>query len=294
MVIHRIEDTMALVASIEAHRESLVAALAERYAPQLADGEVLPDWGLELDLTVRELLAALKRLVDLDDRADSASVERELLRRKRDRLVSDDIYPRVVSVRGSIDLAFGRERGRTIHLMKGRTDRTSWGLARQLRLMVNRLADPAYELPPAANPHVPVDREGWVRELKPRHDELVMLIDSFGLSGRAVEGAVYEKRVAMETFDADYGDTLRHLQALFRRARFGARLVRNLRPYYQRRRLARRARKARQARAAATAAGAAAPAPEETRPPREERETARAPVPQNVAEWLKRRLRLVI
>ncbi len=53
--------------------------------------------------------------------------------------------------------------------------------------------------------------------------------------------------------------------------RFDARLLRNLRPYYQRRRLTRRARKAREARAAAAAA-----APEATPQPREERASPRA------------------
>ena len=291
MVIHRIKDAMALVSSIESHRESLLEALAERYAPRLRDGEVLPDWGLELDLTVREVLETLKGLVERDDELERESVEHGLLRRKRDRLVSDDVYPRAVSVRGSIDLAFGRKRGRDIHLMEGRTDRTAWGLARQLRILVNRLANPEYELPAAKNPHVPIDREGWVRELRPRHDELVELNHSLSLSQKGLDIILHYKNEAMEAFDLAYGDGLRHIQVSFRRAGFDARILRNLRPYYQRRRLARRARKAREARAAAAAS---APAPEKTPQPDEEKETARAPVPQNVAEWLKKRLRFAI
>ncbi len=85
---------MELVASIEGHRERLLAALAERYGPRLRDGEILPDWGLELELTVRDVLAALKRLVELDDQVDRRSSEHETLRLRRDRLVGDDIYPR--------------------------------------------------------------------------------------------------------------------------------------------------------------------------------------------------------
>ncbi len=85
---------MELVASIEGHRERLLAALAERYGPRLRDGEILPDWGLELELTVRDVLAALKRLVELDDQVDRRSSAHETLRLRRDRLVGDPPTPR--------------------------------------------------------------------------------------------------------------------------------------------------------------------------------------------------------
>ena len=135
MVIHRIQDTMAVVSAIESNKAILGAKLAERYGRGLRNGETSPDWILALELTGRDVIAALKRLIELDDRVDRAAVEHEELRLKRDRLVRDDLYPRAVTVRGSIVLAFGREEGGNIHFMKGRTPRKADALERQVRLM---------------------------------------------------------------------------------------------------------------------------------------------------------------
>ena len=95
----------------------------------------------------------------------------------------------------------------------------------------------------------------------------------------------------MASFDLVYGDGLRHVKTAFKRAGFSAKMLDNLRPYYQRRRLAQRARKAREARAGAAAE---VPASEEARLPAEEAQAERAHVPRNVARWLKQRLRLII
>jgi hypothetical protein len=72
MVINRIRDTMELISAIESNKAVVAAILAERYGPELRDGETLPDWVLALELTGRDLLAALKRLIELDDQVGTS------------------------------------------------------------------------------------------------------------------------------------------------------------------------------------------------------------------------------
>ena len=151
MVIHRIKDAMSLVASIERHQEMLVARLDERYSPRLRPGEALPDYGLFLELAVREMRAALDLLSELDDRVAFARTDQVCLGMERSKLVREELYPRTVAVRGEIDLAFGRLQGRLLHGMKGRTRRSPPALEAQLRRAVHRLADPERPSPPPKN-----------------------------------------------------------------------------------------------------------------------------------------------
>ena len=283
MVLRRTEDAMTLVAAIEANKAKLAAAFAERYAPRLRAGETLPDWELTLELMVRDVIEALWQMIDLDDRVDHAATEADLLREDRDRLVSGELYPRAVTVRGSIDLAFGRKVGsERIHLMKGRTQRKTRALERQLRLALMILADPDRDLPAPKNPHIAVDRDGWVRQLQPGYQKLLKLNHQLGESEAALTSLVVNKRAAVKAFDVAYDDTLRYVQAAYRTAGYDARMIRKLKPYYLRRRLSRLAREKRAARAAAVGK----PAPEKIQPPA--RETARVQVPKTVAKWLEK------
>ncbi len=235
MVLQRTKDAMELVTRIEAYKSRLAAALAERYAPRLRPGEELPDYGLALELAVRDVVEALRRMIEIDDRVDHAAVDLDLLRLDRDRLVADELYPAAVWVRGSIDLAFGRKRGRAVHLMSGRTRRNPPALARQLRLAIRRLTDVDCELPPPKSPRAVVDRDGWIRQLKPGYLELRKLNHELGHGEHVVTALVINKRAEIKEFDLAYGDSLRFVQAGLKMARFDAKLIKNLKPYYRRR-----------------------------------------------------------
>ncbi len=288
MVLHRTKDTMALVDSIRAHKERLAAGFAKRYSPRLRNGETPPDCVLLLELVARDVKAALKRLIALDDRVDYGEVNRDLKRIERNALAIEELHPRAVSVRGAIDLAFGREEGRHFHGMKGKTRRRAPLLLNQLRLLVMRLEDSRCELPRRKNPHAHADRALWIRQLVPPYRQLAQLNDEVEqLRDHVVPALIGDKNAAMEAFDAAYGDALRLVTANFRIAGLDLKLIKNLKPYYQRRRLSQRAKKKRQARAAAADAnGDAKRAPEETHP--EVRETSRVAVSKTVMKWLEK------
>ncbi len=292
MVLHRVKDTMALVDSITAHKGQLAATLAERYVPKLEEGETLPDYVLTLELAAREVKAALKHLLASDDAVDRASVKRDLKRRECNALATGELQPRAMSVRGAIDQAFGREVGRDLHGMKGQTRRRSPLLLKQLRRLVLLLEDTDVELPPPKNPHAYVDRPRWAQQLvKPYHTLSQLNREVERLRDHVVPGLILDKHTAMDAFDAIYADGLRLVTTHFRAVRFDLKLIKNLKPYYRRRRLSRRAGSKREARAAARGEAAAAETTaiettEEAWPP--ERETEQVAVSQTVMRWLKK------
>ncbi len=288
MVVHRIEDAMSLVSSIDSYRERFAVRFDERYSRHLRPGETLPDHGLILELAVREMRAHLDLLSELDDQVAFARTDQVHLGMERTELVREELYPRTVAVRGEIDLAFGRQQGRLVHGMEGRTRRTAPALEAQLRRAVRRLADPERELPPPKNRHAVVDRRRWLRQLQPLYRELAALSKQLHLGEHAVPALTAEKNAAMAAFDLSYRDALSLAKSAFVAAGVGA-LIKNLKPYYQRRRLAAKARKKRQARAAA--AGVPDQAVEKAEPPA--RDTDRVAVPVSIAEWLEDNRRLV-
>ncbi len=280
MVLHRTKDAMELVSSIRAHKGRLAAAVAERYASRLREGESLPDYALQLELAGRDVKAALKRLIELDDQVDDAEVERDLLRLERNALAVEELYPRAVAVRGEIDLAFGREEGRHFHGMRGKTRRRAPLLLEQLRPLVIRLKN-RKRLPVRANPHARVDRHRWIRMLMPHYRKLTQLNSEVErLRDHVVPGLILHKSAAMRAFDDAYGDALRLVTATYRLARLDPRLIQRLKPYYRRRRLSRQAKNKRQARAVAEARAAAA------KPRPAGRENARVAVSKTVMQWL--------
>jgi hypothetical protein len=282
MVLHRTKDTMELLSSIRAYKQQLASAVTERYASRLCDGESLPDYALLLELAGRDVKAALNHLIALDDKVDDAEVERDFLRADRNTLAAEEVHPLAVSVRGEIDLAFGREEGRHFHGMKGKTRRRASLLLEQLRLLVVRLKN-GNPLPARRNRHARVDRERWADMLMPPYRKLEKLnAEVERLRDHVVPALILQKNAAMKAFDGAYGDALRLVTASLRMARLHPALIKKLKPYYQRRRLSQRAAKKRQVRAAAAEAMAAPAKPR----PGTDRKSARIAVSKAVMQWL--------
>ncbi len=262
MVLHRVQDAEALLASIDSYKEVLAETLGRRHRPRLRPGETLPDYRLLLDLAGRDLEAAPEPLVDYDRTLDERKAERFGLQVDRDQLLHGTAYRRLSAVRRQIDGVFGRQGGFRVHGLKGRTPRTAARIEveidRLLRLLKNRKA----RFPEPRVPGFEQERKLWLRLLSDPLVEIGRLRKKLRLIETEVKGLVVRRRQAMDEFDLVYAEALRYLKAAMVMAREDLSMIRLLRPRYQRRRNAKRAREKREARAAAKKGQAPAPAEE--------------------------------
>ncbi len=280
---------MELVSSVQSYRDKFATGLAKRYLPNLLPGETAPDYGLAIELAVRDVRVAVDRLSELDDQVAYARTDQVSRSKERLKLVREELYPRTVAVRGEIDLALGRDQGMGLHGMRGRTRRSPPALQRQLKYALARLADPERKTPALKHRQAFVDRDRWLQQLQPLYLELETLSRAIERGRAEVPALTSEKNAAMAAYDLSYRDALALVKAAFTAAGLTGTLITNLKPYYQRRRMAAQARRKRQARAAASAV--TEPAAKTAAPATQDKD--RVAVPVSIAEWLEDNRRLV-
>ncbi|MCP3957497.1 MAG: hypothetical protein GY719_06560 [bacterium] len=249
-VSDRSKDVYALCASIERRKAGAAAGMGSRFEGVLREGEVLPDHALSLDLAGRSLLAALDGLMAAEDRYCGGGVARGQHRGECERVAREELYPKVVDVRRTIDAAFGRKDGRWIHGLHGKTRRKARRQCNQVRRMVLALEARGRELPEPRVAGFAADRDVWLKLVKPPFEKLVaMLRELDRLEGAEVE-AREQLEVAIGELDDEYLEVLRYAEALYALGDVSARSIWNLRSYVQRRRLRRHAHSKREARSA--------------------------------------------
>ncbi len=248
MVLRRLDDTRALAGSIEVFKARVADGLGQRLAPGLAEGEVLPDFALSLDLVGRSVEREAERLRAAERGRIERGSECAAVRRRSVKVARREVYPRVVSVRRQIDAQLGKEDGRNVHRMVGKTLRKPRRLYGQLQVLMWALEEDA-ELPPPLLAGYEKKREDWLREVEPGYRQLTELLGELESLEMLEQAAKDEKQEAMQAFDAAYGEALRLLQASFAFAGLHDTLTGRLRSYFQHRLLIRRAREKRQARA---------------------------------------------
>ncbi len=249
MFSQRSRDAEALLSSIHVFKDDVAAGLGKRLAPELAEGETLPDFGLSLELVGRSVESALEHLRVAERRYLELGTRCTKVRRQTEKLARREVYPRVVSVRRLIESQFGREEGRRVHGMAGKTLRKPWRLHGQLQYLVWALEDGSGELPAPLLKSVAAKREVWLSEVKPGFERLTELLDDLVQLQVREQSAQVEKNQAMKAFDDAYGEARRLVEANFVFAGLGSRLTRWLRSQVHRRLLAREARRKREARA---------------------------------------------
>ena len=249
MIIQRSDDTDALLSSINVFQARVSEGLVKRLAPELIEGERLPDFRLSLDLVGRSTRSALEHLRTAEKHYLEVRIECTAMRRKSERVARHDVYPRVVSVRRMIESQFGREAGREVHGMVGKTLRKPRRLYGQLMLLIWALEDGKGELTKPLHDGKEIDHRAWLREVRPGYDQLTELLDQLTHLEYLEKYALDAKHQAMKAFDVAYGESLRLVQATYAFAGYGTSLNKRLRSYLKRRMLSRRAREQRQARA---------------------------------------------
>ncbi len=245
----RARDADALKSSIRVFKARVAEGLGKRLTPELAEGEALPDFGLSLELTGRSVKSALECLRAAEQHYMHQAALCASVRRASDELARREVYPRVVSVRQLIEAQFGKEQGRQVHGMAGKTLRKPGRLHGQLTHLVWALDDGIGELPASLLENVTANRQAWLREIKPGYERLTELLTEIVQLEVREQGAQIEKNAAMKAFDDTYGEARRLLEASFVFAGLGSQWTRWLRSNVHRRLLAREARRKREARA---------------------------------------------
>ncbi len=249
MYLQRVQDTRALRGSVNALEATVGDRLDSRLAPELAEGEALPDFGLSIELLVRSVESALERLRAAEYRCFARESDFAIALRNSEKLARHEVYPQVVLVRRLIDAQVGRKNGRAIHGLSGRTLRKARRLHGQLEVLVSALEAERHGLPEPVFEGMEAERETWLRKIQPGYlqlsEQLAELADLEALELLARDDRSEEIR----RFDATYGEARRWVEASFAFAGVGGRLSRMLRSYSHRRLLARDARRKREARA---------------------------------------------
>ena len=249
MYLQRVDDARALRASIDAFKTDVAEGLGQRLAPELIEGETLPDFSLSLDLLARSVESSLERLRAAEHQLIDRGIELAKVRRESEKLARHEIYPRVVLVRRLIDTQFGKEDGRRVHGMAGKTLRKPRRLHGQLEYLVWALEAGRQEPSKSLFKGLASEREAWMRQLKPGYEQLTALLDDMANLEAIEQLARDTKNEAIRKFDDAYGQARRLLEANFDFAGFSGKLAKLLRSYVHRRRLSQEARRKRQARA---------------------------------------------
>ena len=243
------KDARALRSSIEVFGTQVTEGLGKRLAPELAAGESLPDFSFSLELVGRSVASALERLRVAERYYLDQSSRCVAVRRKSEKLARQEVYPRVVSVRRLIEAQFGKEEGRAIHGMVGKTRRKARRLHAQLGHLVWVLEEGGAELPAPLMRTAPATREEWLGDIKPGYEQLTELLDELIGLEFAEQSAQIDRNQAMQAFDEAYGEARRLVEAHFVFAGLDNRWTRWLRSNQHRREMIREARRKREARA---------------------------------------------
>lgn len=214
-VVHRKRAVTDLVASLAGQGDTAAAALEERLATVLEDGEDMPD--------VRHLFRLLERLVqragdELED-ADGARFVRAMrlkVVQEKARRAKTELHGEVVKVRKALVELYGSAHVRFRFGLAERTPRGTADLADEARRLAVRLADEKLVLPEPLAAGLRPEPESWIRSLKSPMKRLGRLVREIEQYRIGASDGVIEQHRALAACDETYLLVARTAEDLFR------------------------------------------------------------------------------
>ncbi len=246
--LQRVDDTRALRGSIAAFKPQVAEGFGDQLAPELAEGEALPDFGLSIELLGRSVTSALERLRVTEHQIFERERKVVAVRRRSEKLARSELYPRVVLVRRLIDTELGKKGGRRFHGMSGRTLRKARRLHYQLGHLMWSLETECESLPHLKDEGIDPKREAWLSKIQPGYRQLGELLEELADLEVLEQLARDDRNEALRKFDDAYAKARRFLEASFNLAGLNGKLSSKLRSYVHRRQLSKEARRKREAR----------------------------------------------
>ncbi len=243
-VERRSEMARAFCASVKTFKEAASSGFGERFAVELRAGEPVPDHALALELVARSVVSTMAVLTTAESKYVRLGSQRVSERAQSERIARRELNPGMVLLRRSIESDYGREKGAQIHGLEGKTLRKPRRVLRQARDLLDALKteDPRRPIPRS-------ERAAWLRQVEPAYGRLVASIQQIERLERKEEFACAVRDLALEKFDAVYGEAFAYARTVYRLAGLGERIIAKLRPNAEHRRLIREAGQERQARA---------------------------------------------
>ena len=213
-VVDRQKEAQAVLAAGRTHGTELVTLLSERQGPLLKRGEKLPDYGLQIELLMRQLEQSTAHLVQTDDAYQRELLDDEGPRRERDE-ATEGLAVYLIELREVITGLYGAQ----VLLPAGfsqQTPRDSVLLSRFASQVQSALG--AVTLPAPRVKGAQVDIKATVAELDKRRARLDSALAAVARETREAQAAMSLRNDAQDQFDDVYTQVSTVLSGLLRLA----------------------------------------------------------------------------
>lgn len=213
-VVDRQKEAQAVIAAGRTHATELVTLLSERQGPLLKRGEKLPDYGLQIELLMRQLEQSTAHLVQTDDAYQRELLDDEGPRRERDE-ASEGLAVYLIELREVLTGLYGAQ----VLLPAGfsqQTPRDSVLLSRFASQVQSALG--AVTLPAPRVKGAQVDIKATVAELDKRRTRLDSAVAAVARETREAQAAMSLRNDAQDQFDDVYTQVSTVLSGLLRLA----------------------------------------------------------------------------
>lgn len=213
-VVDRQKEAQAVIAAGRTHATELVTLLSERQGPLLKRGEKLPDYGLQIELLVRQLEQSTAHLVQTDDAYQRELLDDEGPRRERDE-ATEGLAVYLIELREVLTGLYGAQ----VLLPAGfsqQTPRDSVLLSRFASQVQSALG--AVTLPAPRVKGAQVDIKATVAELDKRRARLDAAVAAVARETREAQAAMSLRNDAQDQFDDVYAQVSTVFSGLLRLA----------------------------------------------------------------------------
>ena len=212
-IVDRTKDSIAVLASVNAHARLVETRLGELLKPHLRKGETMPDVSRLLELIARVVEARTEVMTGADTSHQTELADDEGFRRQRDERTAD-LVTIITQAREALDGVYGSGAIQRYGI-KGTTPRDPAQLVAFATAMAQKLHAEAL---PAPRFTASVDRKAIAAEIRAGLAPLQDAIDHVAREVREAEGTLVARDAAVETFDATFSRAAATFVALYRLA----------------------------------------------------------------------------
>lgn len=199
-VTDRQKVAKSIVAAARTHAGEVAVNLQRRLTPLLREGQTLPDFESLQDLLARYLEETTEAIIAAEEKHFREQDDDLRPRRQRDE-AAQALHGTLVRIRETLAAAYGPEQFRELAGIREGTADEPVTLVRQARRVLDRLRDPAPDLPTQPLEGVQVDLQRLAEQLQPALDSLTEAIALVDLEQRKSESTLRDKDLALDTFD---------------------------------------------------------------------------------------------